>query len=70
MVRLDCNLPLQSRIFHTTVENNEFDIHLNPNTYKQPINSNESHHWQEAFNKELKSIADNKMFSVVLVQRL
>ena len=29
------------------------------------MNSNNSHHWQEAINKELKSIADNKVFSVV-----
>jgi hypothetical protein len=55
------------RIFHTTtmVENNEFDIDLDPKTYKQAMNSNNSHHWQEAINKELNSIAENIVFSVV-----
>jgi hypothetical protein len=47
------------------VENNEFDIDLTPKTYKQAMNSNNLHHWQEDINKELKSIADNKVFSVV-----
>ena len=53
------------KIFHTMVENNEFDIDLTPKTYKQAMNSNNSHQWQEAINKELKSIADNNVFSIV-----
>ena len=51
--------------FHTLVENNEFEIDFVPSTYKQAMQSKDSLSWQQAVDKELKSIADNNVFSIV-----
>ena len=53
------------RAFHAMVENNDFDIDFVPSTYKQAMQSTDSTRWQHAIDKELKSISDYKVFSVV-----
>ena len=53
------------RAFHTMIENNEFDIDFVPKTYKEAMQSNDSMRWQQAVDKELQSINDNNVFSIV-----
>ena len=47
------------------VEHDEFVVDFVPTSYKQAMQSIESLNWQQAIDKELKSIADNKVFSFV-----
>ena len=50
---------------HAMTENGEFPTSLVPSSYKEAMQSNDSCNWQLAIDKEIKSIADNKVFSVV-----
>ena len=51
--------------FTAMVQNDQFDIDFVPKTYKQAMQSNASCEWQKAVDKELKSISDNNVFSIV-----
>jgi hypothetical protein len=51
--------------FTAMVQKNEFDIDFVPQTYKQAMQSNNSHNWQHAVDKELQSIKDNNVFTFV-----